>query len=74
MNEGFSLARQLDYFGKSGYLVTITSEEENDIVTDKAVGNGWMGGIASSDDQNSNANLNKCGGFRQRDNLSLIHI
>ena len=68
MNEGFSLARQLDYFGKSGYLATITSEEENDIVTDKAVGNGWMGGISSSDDQNSNADLNKCGGFRQRDN------
>ena len=27
-----------------------------------------MGGISSSDDQNSNADLNKCGGFRQRDN------
>jgi len=68
MNEAFSLSRQLEYFGKSGYLATITSESENDIITEKAVGNGWMGGIAGSDNQNTNAHLNKCGGFRQRDN------
>ena len=68
MNEAFSLSRQLDYFGKSGYLATITSESENDIVTTKAVGNGWMGGLAMSDNANSVANLNKCGGFRQRSN------
>ena len=68
MNESFSLARQLDYFGKSGYLATITSESENDIITEKAVGNGWMGGLGLSDDSNSNADLNKCGGFRQRAN------
>ena len=68
MNEAFSLSRQLEYFGKSGYLATITSESENDIITEKAVGNGWMGGIAGSNNQNTNAHLNKCGGFRQRDN------
>ncbi|WP_440936877.1 LamG-like jellyroll fold domain-containing protein [Candidatus Pelagibacter sp.] len=66
MNEAFSLSRQLDYFGKSGYLATITSEAEDDIITEKAVGNGWMGGLGLSDDSNSNADLNKCGGFRQR--------
>ena len=34
-----------------------------------------MGGISSSDDQNSNADLNKCGGFRQRDKeLKLLQI
>ena len=68
MNEAFSLSRQLNYFGKSGYLATITSESENDIITEKAIGNGWMGGIAGSANQSSAANLNKCGGFRQRDN------
>ena len=68
MNEAFSLSRQLDYFGKSGYLATITSESENDIITTKAVGNGWMGGLAMSDNANTVANLNKCGGFRQRSN------
>ena len=66
MNEAFSLSRQLDYFGKSGYLATITSEAEDDIITEKAVGNGWMGGLGLSDDSDSNADLNKCGGFRQR--------
>ena len=66
MNEAFSLSRQLDYFGKSGYLATITSEAEDDIITTKAVGNGWMGGLAMSDNANTVANLNKCGGFRQR--------
>ena len=68
MNEAFSLSRQLDYFGKSGYLATITSESENAIITEKAVGNGWMGGLALSDNSNTTAHLNKCGGFRQRSN------
>ena len=49
-------------------LATITSESENDIITTKAVGNGWMGGLAMSDNANTVANLNKCGGFRQRSN------
>ncbi|MDC0416302.1 hypothetical protein OAM12_03470 [Candidatus Pelagibacter sp.] len=66
MGEAFSLSRQLDYFGKSGYLATITSESENAIITEKAVGNGWMGGLALSDNSNTDAHLNKCGGFRQR--------
>ena len=68
MNEAFSLSRQLEYFGKSGYLATITSESEDDIITEKAVGNGWMGGLGLADDSDSNADLNKCGGFRQRAN------
>ena len=39
-------ARQLDYFGKSGYLATITSEMKMISLQTKAVGNGWMGGIS----------------------------
>jgi hypothetical protein len=70
MNEAFSLSRQLEYFGKSGYLATVTSEIENNIITEKAVGNGWMGGLTGSANQNSVTNLNKCGGFRQRDNTA----
>jgi len=70
MNEAFSLSRHLEYFGKSGYLATVTSETENNIITEKAVGNGWMGGLTGSANQNSVANLNKCGGFRQRDNTA----
>ena len=66
MNEAFALSRQLTYFGKSGYLATITSESENDIVTKKAVGNGWMGGLAMADDANNVTDINTCGGFRQR--------
>ena len=69
MNEAFSLARQLEYFGKSAYLATITSESENDIVTEKAVGNGWMGGLTQSANQTTPGDLNKCGGFSS-ENLS----
>ena len=68
MNEAFSLSRMLTYFGKSGYLIAITSESENDIITKKAVGNGWMGGLAMADNANTNADLNTCGGFRQSAN------
>ena len=28
--------------------------------------NGWLGGIAQDNDQNDNADLNECGGIRQR--------
>jgi hypothetical protein len=66
MNESFTLSNQLHYFSKTGYLVTVTSEEENEIITEKAVGNGWLGGIAQDNDQNDNADLNECGGIRQR--------
>ena len=66
MNEAFSLSRQLNYFGKSGYLATITSESEDDIITEKAVGNGWMGGLGLSNNSSTVAELNQCGGFRQR--------
>ena len=38
MNESFTLSNQLHYFSKTGYLVTVTSEEENEIITEKAVG------------------------------------
>ena len=68
MNEAFALSRQLTHFGKSGYLATITSESENDIVTKKAVGNGWMGGLAMADDANTVDDIDTCGGFRQRAN------
>ena len=71
MNESFTLSNQLHYFSKTGYLVTVTSEEENDIITEKAVGNGWLGGIAQTGNQNSNANLNECGGIRQRSSMKI---
>ena len=67
MNEAFSLSRQLNYFGKSGYLATITSESEDDIITEKAVGNGWMGGLGLSNNSSTLAEINQCGGFRQRE-------
>ena len=35
MNEGFTLSKQLQYFAKTGYLATITSEEENNIILKK---------------------------------------
>ena len=65
-NEGFQLSNRLSYFGKTGYLGTITSEGESDILTDKAKGNGWLGGIVSTDAQETFADLETCGGPRQR--------
>ncbi|WP_127341337.1 CARDB domain-containing protein [Halorubrum sp. 48-1-W] len=38
-----------DYFGLTGYLVTVTSQKENDFVADKLEGQGWIG--ASDADQ-----------------------
>jgi uncharacterized repeat protein (TIGR01451 family) len=35
------------YFGLQGYLTTVTSQEENDFITSKLQGEGWMG---ASDD------------------------
>ena len=72
MGEGFSLANQLRYFGKSGYLATITSESENDIVTEKAVGNGWMGGLTQHSDQDDIDDIDKCGGIFNRDREDAI--
>ena len=31
-------------YGMTGYLATITSSEENDFITDKLLGDGWLGG------------------------------
>ncbi|MFD0712080.1 cadherin-like beta sandwich domain-containing protein [Paenibacillus sp. GCM10027626] len=36
-------AENLNYFGRQGYLVTITSEEENTFVKEKTQGLGWIG-------------------------------
>ncbi|MEI0736838.1 lectin-like protein [Paenibacillus sp. JTLBN-2024] len=36
-------AEKMEYFGRKGYLVTITSKEENNFVTEKAQGLGWIG-------------------------------
>ena len=65
-NEGFQLSNRLHYLSKAGYLGTITSEEESDILTDKAKGNGWLGGIVSTDNQSTWSNLDTCGGPRMR--------
>ena len=51
MNESFTLSKQLQYFSKTGYLATVTSEEENDILTEKAIGNGWLGGMTQTIEQ-----------------------
>ena len=67
-NEGYHLAHRLSYFGKTGYLATITSETENDIIVEKAKGNGWLGGMTQTLTQNTDANLDRCGGPRQRAN------
>ncbi len=36
-------AENRNYFGRQGYLVTITDQEENNFVTEKAQGLGWIG-------------------------------
>ncbi|MGG1878766.1 hypothetical protein ABDI30_14500 [Paenibacillus cisolokensis] len=36
-------AEKDDYFGRQGYLVTITSEQENEFVREKTLGLGWIG-------------------------------
>jgi len=38
-------AEKRDYFGRKGYLVTITSAKENEFVTEKTQGLGWIGAI-----------------------------
>ena len=45
---------------------TITSETENEVVAEKAKGNGWLGGLAQTRNQNTTANLNTCGGPMNR--------
>lgn len=37
-------AEKREYFGKKGYLATITSEEEDNFATSLIDGNGWLGG------------------------------
>ena len=70
-NEGFQLSNRLHYFAKTGYLGTITSESESDILTDKAKGNGWLGGIVGTNNQNSWNRLDTCGGPRFRSTRNL---
>ena len=65
-SEGYKVANRLHYFAKTGYLATITSEAENEVVAEKAKGNGWLGGLAQSLNQNTTANLGKCGGPMNR--------
>ena len=70
-NEGFQLSNRLHYLSKAGYLGTITSEEESDILTDKAKGNGWLGGIVSTENQDTWSNLDTCGGPRFRSSRKI---
>ena len=73
MNESFTLSNQMQYFSKTGYLVTVTSEEENDILTEKAIGNGWLGGMTQTieqSDYSKDGDLDECGGILQRVNMS----
>ena len=74
MNESFSLANKLSYFGKRAYLATVTSAAENDIITEKAVGNGWFGGIGQNTDQDDPDDLDKCGGIIERINPNYNRI
>ena len=64
--DGFQLSSRLRYFGKTGYLTTITSESENDIVVEKAKGSGWIGAHISTAAMNTDGDLDTCGGLRQR--------
>ncbi|MBP9827684.1 Ig-like domain-containing protein [Patescibacteria group bacterium] len=41
-------AELLSRYGSTGYLTTITSEEENDFVADRLAGAGWMGASDAS--------------------------
>ena len=65
--EGYQLAHRLKYFGKTGYLATITSESENKVITKKAKGNGWIGAHISTINMNNTAELRRCGGLTRRD-------
>lgn len=64
-SHGFDFAHRLSYLGKTGYLANITSEEENNVVTEKAVGTGWLGGMTQDQDQDTNADVDRCGGLHQ---------
>ena len=73
MNESFTLSNQMQYFSKTGYLATVTSEEENDILTEKAIGNGWLGGMTQTIQQSVDGvggDLDKCGGIRKRTDMT----
>ncbi|HEU5139781.1 MAG TPA: immunoglobulin-like domain-containing protein [Bacillales bacterium] len=37
-------------YGRQGYLATITSQEENDFIAQKALGTGWLGGRSIDND------------------------
>ncbi|GIO15190.1 hypothetical protein J19TS2_47450 [Cohnella xylanilytica] len=45
------------YFGRQGYLATITSKEENDFVSEKAQGLGWLGAADISKIENPTSNI-----------------
>lgn len=49
-NDAKTAAENSYYYGLQGYLVTITSQEENDFVQNKIAGNTWLG---ASDDSPS---------------------
>lgn len=42
-DDAFIEASEMEYGGVNGYLVTITSEEENDFIISRLDQNGWMG-------------------------------
>ncbi|MEK4045632.1 S-layer homology domain-containing protein [Paenibacillus sp. FSL H8-0048] len=51
-------AEQRTYYGRQGYLATITGPDENAFIAEKARGIGWVGGkdVARSEDMNGRAN------------------
>ncbi|MEK5035248.1 S-layer homology domain-containing protein [Paenibacillus sp. FSL R7-0302] len=51
-------AEKKSYYGRQGYLVTITDPDENAFIAEKAQGIGWIGGkdIARTEDANGRAN------------------
>lgn len=47
-NSAKSAAEGLTAYGAAGYLATITSQEENDFVSGRLTGDGWIGGSDSA--------------------------
>jgi gliding motility-associated-like protein len=45
-------AEQLSFFGKQGYLATVTSAAENQFIVSKIQGQGWMGAADSQTEDN----------------------
>ena len=59
-------ANRLSYFGKQGYMANITSQDESEVLREKVKSTGWLGGLRTGDGDDD-ADILRCGGFRQLD-------